>query len=154
MVSLSQAAYYASQADYLGSSFASGIAPYVPGFNLTASIYGSDTDTNGFVGMGPSGIYVVFRGSYSATSFANDNKTDLVAYTDSSSCLNCNVHEGWYSAAKEVWKDVLSAVTSLNSTSPGAQVFVTGHSSGGAIATFIANFLIQEGYPTNVLTFG
>lgn len=86
MVSLSTAAYYSSQADYLGSSFASGVAPYVPGFNITASIYGANSDTNGFIGMGPSGIYVVFRGSFSATSFENDKLSDLVSYTDFSSC--------------------------------------------------------------------
>jgi hypothetical protein len=100
----------------------------------------SKTDTHGFVGhsVGEStqNIVVSFRGSVSLSNWiTNLNFPKTSAYPQ---CTNCRVHEGFYKAWMSVKDVVVAEVQRLLKIYPKAQIFVTGHSLGGALAALCA----------------
>ena len=119
----------------------------VPGFQLTAVLYDSFFDTNGFVGYLPSddSIYIAFQGSESTTNWLTDFDATKTQYTSYPEC-NCQVHQGFYLAQQAVLDQVLTAVADLKLQYPTALVKTTGHSLGAAIATLTAMDLAKT-YP-------
>jgi alpha-beta hydrolase superfamily lysophospholipase len=60
---------------------------------------------------------------------------EKVPYED---ILGAYVHLGWYSMYKNVEELVLSSIKDQIAANPNASILITGHSMGGALATFVA----------------
>lgn len=75
-------------------------------------------------------------------------------------CNGCLVHEGFYQSYLDLSTSMLNALTAYGaqpdtSSSGGPQIFITGHSLGGAIATLAAFELTLAGYNVAAVhTFG
>lgn len=98
------------------------------------------TDTHAFVGhsVGEStqNIVVSFRGTHDLSNWiTNLNFPKTSAYPE---CHNCRVHQGFYQAWESVKAPIVSEVKRLLQHYPKAQIFVTGHSLGGALAALCA----------------
>ena len=69
------------------------------------------------------------------TNWVNNAKFLKDPYTN---CSNCNVHKGFYQLYKSMQKQVMLLVDLYRSAYKNADVIITGHSFGGALATLLA----------------
>ena len=65
----------------------------------------------------------------------NFPKTRAFPHSD---CKHCFVHEGFYAAWESVKDPVLDRVLQLQAETKTAEIFVTGHSLGAALAVLAA----------------
>jgi hypothetical protein len=103
----------------------------------------------GFVGQAPGNdIVVSFRGSDNIRNWIDNidiTKTD--AYPK---CDGCRVHTGFYKAWNSVKDDVVKEVQRLHEANSSANIFVTGHSLGAAVAALCA---VELGASSQSLSF-
>ena len=59
---------------------------------------------------------------------------------------NCKVHCGFNSAQRSIADDLLEAIKDVTAIYPDAQLKLTGHSLGGALAQLSTMFLLKEGF--------
>jgi len=119
-------------------------------FNATSNIFG-------FVGYSGNAVQVAFRGTQPA-SLANW-LTDIAAekldpYPD---VPNADVHRGFYNAYKGVRTQIQEAIKTVISKVPKVnQIYVTGHSLGGALAAICSLDLVESKFnlPVTVYSFG
>ena len=150
-LAFSQAAY-CRKANYLTQNY-SGI---LAGFKATKVIENFKNGVEGFVGYLPSdnSIYIVYMGSETIENWLTNLNADKVHYTTFSDCYHCQVHDGFYSATKSVYPDVLLEVTRLRSIYPTAEIKTTGHSLGAALAHLTALELVNSGFVVTMTNFG
>jgi predicted lipase len=82
-------------------------------------------------------IVVAFAGTdaLSPTNFFTDLKMRMVPFTN---CSGCHVHVGFLNAWIKVKHQVVASVESKLAVDPQAEIHVTGHSLGAAIALHTA----------------
>ena len=80
-------------------------------------------------------IYVSIRGS---SNIPNWIENIDVARDSYAGCSGCSVHSGFKNAFNSLQASILANVKQLVSKYPLAEVYVTGHSLGGAIAALVA----------------
>lgn len=107
-------------------------------------IYGEDTviidnkktDTQGFMAIRDGALLISFRGSQETKDWINDFNAwhTVVPYGNYESDIR--VHRGFLGCYKSVRGEILKHVGSLRDKI--TQIFVTGHSLGGALATLCA----------------
>jgi len=109
-------------------------------------------------GMDKTGIVVSFRGSDKIINAIEDIEfaklvPDGYVY---SQCPDCKVHSGFYEAWLSVAQKVCDAVHNLKKAHPEADIYVTGHSLGAAMAVLAAVHLnYWESLPVQYLyTYG
>eukprot|EP00611_Tribonema_gayanum_P029779 TRINITY_DN8069_c0_g1_i1.p1 TRINITY_DN8069_c0_g1~~TRINITY_DN8069_c0_g1_i1.p1 ORF type:complete len:351 (-),score=70.95 TRINITY_DN8069_c0_g1_i1:748-1719(-) len=130
---------------------------------VAATTFGNHTvGSRGFVAAvkgadGAAPMIVAAFGGTDPTSILNF-VTDLSILEEPSphpGCDTCEVHTGFYEAWLSVQDQVLSAVAQLQHTmDSSAQVAVTGHSMGGALAVHCALALRERGTHASLRTFG
>lgn len=93
--------------------------------------------TYGWVGFSPNDnqIVVSFRGSVNVENWITN--IDFIK-TPYKNIAGAEVHEGFYSAYTAVASQVINSVKALKAAYPTASFLITGHSLGGALATFAA----------------
>ncbi len=100
------------------------------------TFYYGDTNTSGFVGYAPNTNRIVV--SYAGTDMASI-KNWITNFSMSSipykSCANCYVHQGFMETYLVSRQTVLTLVDDLIGKYPTANLFITGHSLGGALAS-------------------
>jgi len=116
-----------------------------PGFNAVTF---TDAKTQGqaFVGLSrpdaktsSPAIVVGFRGSANLQNWLSDlHFPKMDAY---SKCDGCRVHSGFFKAWEALAPGVVAEVLLLKAAAPAAQLFVTGHSLGAALAVLAASEL-------------
>lgn len=120
-----------------------------------ATITNAATDTQVWISGGPFSIVVAFRGSSSVRDWltnAQFGMEDLFWATDD----HCaRVHRGFLEAFESVNVAVLAAVRELLQKFPSAEIYITGHSLGGALAMLAAYEFRRLKLPlAEVVTFG
>ena len=112
-------------------------------------VRGSDIDTQGFVAVGERHILAAFRGTESLP----DWLTNLQTVTDSGPWGDTKVHEGFQDAFHAAALHIGEVIGRRRRKRH--QVWLTGHSLGGALAVVLAATLIESGIPVRGLyTFG
>jgi len=109
-------------------------------------VYTDDkTDTQAYVAYFRGNIFkrskvvVSFRGSQSMTNWMyNLQFGELAPYPH---CVGCRVHGGFYQSWKSVEWDVTQQVKGLLANDTHAELYITGHSLGGALAVLCAAHL-------------
>lgn len=95
-------------------------------------------------------IVVVFRGSESLKDFVQDIKINKISLGD-----NIRVHDGFYQQLIENYDQLEQIVKKLLEKHPTYQLYVTGHSLGGALATLYSYMLSSKiDQSITVMTFG
>ena len=89
----------------------------------------------GYVGYQNGQIIVSFRGSTNIANWITNIDYFKTAYPG---VPGANVHQGFYAAFKDISPQLTAAVGALHTSYPSATIVVTGHSLGGALATFAA----------------
>ncbi|OQR84501.1 hypothetical protein ACHHYP_13289 [Achlya hypogyna] len=118
---------------------------------LVTELYDAGTDTYGYVLRGDKRIVVVFRGTASAKNAVTDVKynlvpTDFVAHNHPE-FEKIRVHLGFWTAYNTVRAELKRVVSATLAEMGGeVQLYFTGHSLGGALAT-LASFDVA--YSTN-----
>jgi hypothetical protein len=100
-------------------------------------------------------IVVSFRGSSNLTNWLADfDFQNMVPYE--TECPECKVHGGFYKSWLSVARETTAAVQALRVQHPKADILVTGHSLGAAMAVLCATSLYYNlGLPvTHVYTYG
>ena len=91
-------------------------------------------------------LIIAFRGSSDAHDWAWNARV-IPKWSDR---LECFVHRGFLAGAEAIWPQILGLVSGWN-----GNIYVTGHSKGGAEATLIAAFLCAAWRPpAGLVTFG
>jgi triacylglycerol lipase len=90
-----------------------------------------------------------FRGSTDISNWVAN--LDFVFNDDSGLCTGCDVHSGFWKAWETVADDVTAKIDSAQSTYPGYQLVVTGHSLGGALAALAGTALRNAGYTLDLV---
>jgi hypothetical protein len=124
------------------------------GFGEMTRIENELLDTFGVVGYNqPSNeIVIAFRGTNGAD-FMNW-MTNLIYYrVQYADVANTQVHSGFYTAYSSVSYTLLKAVRALLAKYPSASILITGHSLGGALATFAALDMKREIKTSNNINF-
>jgi hypothetical protein len=129
------------------------LAPPADSFRVTRPIFNQDTDTRGFVGYDSvaNEVFVVFRGSEDVVNWVTDLEMTQVEY---SKCPNCFVHQGFLNAELSVIDEVRREAERLLLLHPTADLIVTGHSLGAALATLCAVDLKLAGMAPILINFG
>ena len=112
-----------------------------PTFVVSKVISGAKAQTQAFVGSSNTtsstgNIVISFRGSETFENWLHN--LDFPKKNAYPKCSGCEVHEGFLSAWTEIQDEVIIEVEKLLSYMPQAQVFVTGHSLGAALAALCA----------------
>ena len=114
-------------------------------------IFNAKNDVHGFIEYKNNKIIVAFRGTASITNWVNNIKFLKDPYIN---CKKCNVHKGFYQSYKSIQKKVMLLVDVYRFANENADVIITGHSFGGALATLSAVELNQRGIKADLVTFG
>jgi predicted lipase len=106
-----------------------------PGVTNVTPVINNAKGTYGFVGYNTKDnqIVVSFRGSVNTENWITN--LDYIQ-TPYKSVPGAQVHEGFYTAYTAVSSQVINAVKALKTAHPTATYLITGHSLGGALATF------------------
>lgn len=111
-------------------------------------------DTFGYTGYNSrdNEIVLAFRGTNGADfmNWVTNMVYYRVQYEDVS---GSQVHSGFYTAYSSVASRIRSSLKSLISAHPGATLMITGHSLGGALATFAALDIKRNIKPSNQILF-
>ncbi|XP_046858563.1 probable feruloyl esterase A [Xenia sp. Carnegie-2017] len=107
--------------------------------------------TKGFVKYDDNKIVVSFQGSNDINDWYRNVK---FAKEDYSGCEDCEVHIGFFQTYNAMKDQMLEKVSALSDEHSDARVLVTGHSLGGAVATFAAVDLVDAGHSVDLITFG
>ena len=111
-------------------------------------------DMQGFVAYLPKNntVIVAFRGSVDIKNWIDDFDALTMAYPK---CSNCRVHVGFYQGYMEIAHEIKSQVQLILGKYRDAQIHVTGHSLGGAMAVVAALDLKSTfGKVDHLYTFG
>ena len=104
------------------------------------------------------GIVVSFRGSDNAVNWIKDFEALVLSPENDiySKCKDCRVHEGFYKSWVSVAESVISKIRDLRVIHSKAEIYVTGHSLGAAMAALAAVHLYYgENMPVRyVYTYG
>ncbi|KAF2020940.1 alpha/beta-hydrolase [Aaosphaeria arxii CBS 175.79] len=111
------------------------------------------TDTTGFVAVDTTNqlIVISFRGTDSVRNLLTDAN---IGTQESPLCDDCDAANGFWDAWAEAEDIVLQAVAQARSENPGFKVIATGHSLGGAIASFGAGVLRSQNITVDLYTYG
>ncbi|KNC56171.1 lipase [Thecamonas trahens ATCC 50062] len=124
---------------------------------MTKYFVDEKTKTEAYVGYRAASktIVVAFEGSHNTQNWIV-NLQFLKADFDYPGAEHARVHGGFYKAYKNIQVDVENDVGALVDQFPDYQVYVTGHSLGGALAAFAAlDITVNRPHvPVNVYTFG
>jgi len=128
-----------------------------PGMSSIQVFFNALRQAQGYTGYDPNSNMIVaaIRGTADVTDWVDDFQAALVSYT-SNGCSDCTIHQGFYDTYLEISAGMLSEIQSLVAIYPSAQVVVTGHSLGGAMATHLAIDVYYTVGVTNAIfyTFG
>jgi len=94
-------------------------------------------------------IIVAFRGSESFRNYRTFLDFPLIPID---LCAGCLGGKGYWTGWREVRDEVLDAVKRSHAEYPGFKVVVTGHSLGGAIATFAAAEVRDAGHIVDLVS--
>lgn len=111
------------------------------------------TDTTGYLAVDTTNKLIVlsYRGSESLRNYLADVNFPL---TDIDICTGCQGESGFWASHAESRGTVLPSVRATVAKYPTYKVIATGHSLGGAVATFAAAELRNGGIPVDLVTFG
>ena len=104
-----------------------------------ADIFFNDKDAEVAVAVNDDSIFIVFRGSSSETDWLDTNANAGLKDVDVNG-KTIRFHEGFFDAWKAAEKDVISIIEKY----PGRDVYLSGHSLGGALSQIAAYMLEQE----------
>ncbi|CUG86636.1 lipase 3, putative [Bodo saltans] len=106
-----------------------------PNFQVKGAYNNGSFHGQCFTGYDPSRnqIVVSFRGSADFANWIADFDFFMMPYPDAE-CVGCQVHTGFFQVYQELAAAVLRDVSELLIAHPSAEVLVTGHSLGAAIA--------------------
>ncbi|RHZ26203.1 hypothetical protein DYB26_008207, partial [Aphanomyces astaci] len=120
------------------------------GLEFVAELFDRDTDTYGWVLKGEKKIMVVFRGTKSGQNAVTDLKyrfcvpTWATDETEGGLLDKTRVHTGFWEAYVTVRDDLKRILHELVQDMGEVQVYLTGHSLGGALATLAAFDLVTD----------
>ena len=121
----------------------------------TANISAPETDVHVNVAHVNGHILVGFRGSESILNFLEDAEIWRQPLLWSADDLVAEVHHGFLACFESVHQEVLHAVRNLVQEFPADEVYIYGHSLGGALDIFCAFEFYRQKLPvTGVYTFG
>jgi len=102
-------------------------------------------------------IYVSFRGTITTLAqWANNLKFTQVNWPGKN-CPGCKVHKGFYEVFTQIRDPTIALIKKAAKEFPTADIFLTGHSKGGAIAMLLGKWLhseLPQFTPTQMYTVG
>ena len=106
----------------------------------------------GLIGISDAGIIIAFRGTNGIVDLINDCRAGLVSFPYGQG----NVHKGFLEAVESIKAGIINKLKELINNNPDLNIYVTGHSKGGAMATLTGLIIARElsGFKVQVLTFG
>lgn len=120
-----------------------------------ATISDPRTDTQVFIQADPDRIVVAFRGSSSIRDFVLDADFGMEELLWANDSNPASVHQGFLDAFESVDSDLVQKVKYFIGFYPGAEIYLTGHSLGGALAVLCAMKFYRIKLPlAGVVTFG
>lgn len=144
---------------FLGSSFSYHYVRWSARYNslllspssLTSQCSTAGTDATGFLATDTSNDLIIlsYRGSESIRNYLSDLNFALVPV---SICNGCLGDAGFWSSWMETRDVVNAAIKALVAVHPTYKIIATGHSLGGAIATFAAADLRNQGYTVDLVS--
>jgi putative lipase involved disintegration of autophagic bodies len=93
-----------------------------------------------------------FRGSKTQNDW--DINCDAFPTSAPEICQDCDAHEGFLNAWRNVSNDIATIINSTAAGHPGYRIVLTGHSLGGAIATLGAAALRYSGFIVDLVSSG
>ncbi|EOA81330.1 hypothetical protein ACJQWK_10556 [Exserohilum turcicum] len=113
----------------------------------------TSTDVTGYIAADHTHklLIVAFRGSRTPDNWITNFDFAMMPTT---LCPKCVAHSGFWRSWTDARRRVVSALKNSTAQYPGYQIRVTGHSLGGAVATFAAAGLRTEGFDVAMYTFG
>jgi hypothetical protein len=109
---------------YKNAKFTGDVFPYCGGVNSIDA---------GLLGMTESGITIAFRGTDGAADWLND----FLAWQTNSPYSKGKVHMGFLSSINNLEEPMLKKLDELLSANQNANINITGHSKGGALAALM-----------------
>jgi len=109
------------------------------------NIYDTETDTQCFTASNDTELLIVFRGTSNFKDWLTNLNFDKAHF-------NFNQHEGFYEAYQSVQAEIFNEVT----RNKGKNIYIAGHSLGGALATLcsVDLHLLLQSHVTACYTFG
>lgn len=107
---------------------------------------------------GTQAFLVVRPGSFAVLAFRGTEKDKRDIFTDLNArfynTADGKAHQGFTMAFRSIEKHLRKALAELDKTDPGLQIFITGHSLGGALATSATHTLEKDFLISACYTFG
>eukprot|EP01134_Creolimax_fragrantissima_P000229 CFRG0229T1 len=139
-------------------------------FTTTLRVSHPDYDSSGFVGVQKADsdaevdscayrnlIVASFRGTQTVTNWKNNLKAVYVSAHKEGfgeEARGSKIHMGFWETYKSIHNEVISEIVKLKNENPTYEVFVTGHSLGGAMATYCTLMVAMKGIEVQGYTFG